>query len=107
MNSFCVVKGFDILEYAQTRFVEILKLFELGPFVFQRPEEAFNNGVVITASRSTQRAGGSHDLLKRFAGVLATCDQWCRDAIALFPANDFAAEQSQSPQQIDSASAGK
>ena len=75
MNSFCVVKGFDILEYAQTRFIEILKLFELGPFVFQRPEEAFNNGVVVATSCSTHRASdacGSHDLLKRFAGVLAT-----------------------------------
>ena len=35
MNSLRVVKGFDVFEDAQSRFIEILKLFELGPFVLQ------------------------------------------------------------------------
>ena len=75
MNSFRVVKRFDVFEDAQSRVIEILKLFKLGPLMFQRPEESFDNCVVVTASGAAHGAsdvGRLHDLLKRLAGVLTS-----------------------------------
>ena len=39
MNSFGVVKGFHVLEDAELCLVDILEIFELGPFMLERPEE--------------------------------------------------------------------
>ena len=75
MNSFRVVKRFDVFEDAHSCIIEILILFKLGPLMFQGPEKSFDDCVVVTAPGTTHGAGDVgrlHDLLKRLAGVLTS-----------------------------------
>ena len=57
MNSRRVVAGFDVLEDAGSDLIDIGKVFELRPLVFERPEESLHDGVVVAASSATHGAG--------------------------------------------------
>ena len=75
VDSFGIIKRFDVFADTQTGLIEVFEQFEFRPFVFQGPEEPFGNCVVITTARSTHRTRyvrQLQDLLKRIACVLAS-----------------------------------
>jgi hypothetical protein len=60
-------------KYVGSGLIDIVKVFELRPLVFERPEETFHNGVVVAASRATHGASNverSQRLRVVVAGVL-------------------------------------
>ena len=60
VNSFGVVKRFDVLEHTCPRFMDIGERIKLCPLVFERPEESFHHRVVVTTSCAAHRAGDVH-----------------------------------------------
>ena len=74
MNADGIVEGFDVFEHAEAGVLEIGELLLVGPFVFEGPEEAFGDGVVVAASGAAHGAvdaQGAQRLLIGVAGVLA------------------------------------
>ena len=56
VSAFWIVKGFDVLEHAELGFFEVVELSPVGPLVFEAPEEAFHDGVVVAVARAAHRA---------------------------------------------------
>jgi hypothetical protein len=79
VNSLRVEEGFDVPEDAGSGLIDIGKGFELRPLMFERPEESFHDGVVVTAT------GVVHDTTSLAAsprfdfGVSPNCasSTWC------------------------------
>ena len=85
MNSFRVVKRFDVFEDAHSCIIEILKLFKLGPLMFQRPEESFDNCVVVTASGAahgkTDKRGQTNEQSQTGAAIQGQVQQTRRQVV--------------------------
>ena len=68
-----IVKGFDVAEHAQSGVILVVERFVVGPFVFEGPEEAFHDGVVVAAAGTAHRTLDAEHLqgvLVVVAGVL-------------------------------------
>ena len=75
MQALWIVKGFDVTEHAEAGFFESTEAFMVGPLVFEGPEEAFHDGIIVAAAGAAHGALDAErpqDLLIGVAGVLAT-----------------------------------
>ena len=114
-----IVNGFDVAEHAPSGIFQVAERFVVGPFVLERPEKAFHDGVVVAASGAAHRAlqaEGLQDVLVVVAAVLAAAiavvqqvssgrasclhgltkgraDEFCGQRVAQRPADHFATEQ--------------
>ena len=73
MQALWIVKGFDVTEHAEAGFFEIVEVFLVGPLVFEGPEEAFHDGVIVAAAGAAHGAVDAkraQRLLIGIAGVL-------------------------------------
>ena len=90
MDALRVVEGFDVFEDFSLGMFEVSQLDVIEPFLFQRPEEAFHGGVVVTATSAAHRALDAQRLqqvLISVAGVLAAAvamSQQVAARVALF-----------------------
>ena len=51
-----IVKRFDVAEHTPSGVFQVAERLVVGPFVVERPEEAFHDGVVVATSGGAHRA---------------------------------------------------